>query len=123
MHTSLLTIDKATLLDAGQYTCQVIDWGMQQCKSIYIDIKDEPDVKIVPLSATIEKGNDLQLLCITPNMRDLGIGFGWTKNRALLKLEPGNQVWEDLYPAGSILKIMNAQVIIIFYYPFKQLIK
>ncbi|KAK0089361.1 hypothetical protein PV325_007706 [Microctonus aethiopoides] len=109
MHTSLLTIDKATLLDAGQYTCQVIDWGMQQCKSIYIDIKDEPDVKIVPLSATIEKGNDLQLLCITPNMRDLGIGFGWTKNRALLKLEPGNQVWEDLYPAGSILKIMNAQ--------------
>ena len=43
-------------------------------------------------------------------MRSLGIGFGWTMNHALLKLEPGAQVWEDLYPAGSILKITNAQV-------------
>uniref|UniRef100_A0A0C9RMD4 BAI3 protein n=1 Tax=Fopius arisanus TaxID=64838 RepID=A0A0C9RMD4_9HYME len=109
VHTSLLTIDKATLLDAGQYTCRAIDWGMEQCKSINIDVRDEPDVKVVPMSATIEKGNNIQLLCITPNMRSLGIGFGWTKNRALLKLEPGHQVWEDLYPAGSILKIINAQ--------------
>jgi len=45
-----------------------------------------------------------------PNMRNIGIGFGWTKNRALLKLEPGRAVWEDLYPAGSMLKITNAQV-------------
>lgn len=55
MHTSLLTIDKATLLDAGEYTCQVVDWGVQQCKSIYIEIKDETDVKVVPMSATLEK--------------------------------------------------------------------
>lgn len=109
-HTSLLTIDKATLLDAGQYTCRAIDWGMEQCKKIHIDVRDEPDVKVVPMSATVERGNNIQLLCITPNMRSLGIGFGWTKNRALLKLQPGHQVWEDLYPAGSILKIMNAQV-------------
>lgn len=47
---------------------------------------------------------------MTPNMRNIGIGFGWTKNRALLKLEPGQAVWEDLYPAGSILKITNIQV-------------
>lgn len=47
---------------------------------------------------------------MTPNMRNIGIGFGWTKNRALLKLEPGRAVWEDLYPAGSILKITNVQV-------------
>ncbi|XP_044012319.1 uncharacterized protein LOC122855196 isoform X2 [Aphidius gifuensis] len=103
IYSSILTIEKATLLDSGQYTCQAIDWGSQQCKSIYID------VKVVPRTATIEKGNDLQLLCITPNMKSLGIGFGWTKNRALVKLEPGSQVWEDLYPAGSILKIINAQ--------------
>ncbi|XP_043481045.1 uncharacterized protein LOC122510454 [Leptopilina heterotoma] len=109
LHTSLLTIDKATLLDEGKYTCQVVDWGMQQCKSIYIEIKDESDVKVVPMSATLEKGGNIQLMCITPNMRSLGIGFGWTKNRALLKLEPGSEVWEDLYPAGSILNITNAQ--------------
>jgi hypothetical protein len=41
-------------------------------------------------------------------MRNVGIGFGWTKNRALLKLEPGQEVWEDLYPAGSILTIIHA---------------
>lgn len=55
VYTSVLTIEKATLLDAGQYTCQVVDWGVQQCKGIYIEIRDEPDVKVVPMSATIEK--------------------------------------------------------------------
>ncbi|EZA62541.1 Brain-specific angiogenesis inhibitor [Ooceraea biroi] len=111
VYTSVLTIEKATVLDAGQYTCQVVDWGMQQCKSIYIEIRDEPDVKVVPMSATIEKGNNIQLMCMTPNpyMRNISIGFGWTKNRALLKLEPGRAVWEDLYPAGSILKVTNVQ--------------
>ncbi|XP_034175708.2 uncharacterized protein LOC117602168 isoform X2 [Osmia lignaria lignaria] len=108
-HTSLLTIEKATLLDAGQYTCQIIDWGVQQCKTIYVDVRDEPNVKVMPMSATIDKGNNVQLTCMTPNMPNIDIGFGWTKNRALLKLEPGSEVWEDLYPAGSILKITNAQ--------------
>ncbi|XP_012268584.2 uncharacterized protein LOC105693321 [Athalia rosae] len=108
-HTSLLGIDRSTILDAGRYTCQIIDWGMQQCKSITIDIREEPNVRIFPMSATIEKGNNIQLKCLTPNMRSIGIGFGWSKNRALLKLEPGSEVWEDLFPAGSILKITNAQ--------------
>ncbi|XP_076291343.1 uncharacterized protein LOC143214329 isoform X1 [Lasioglossum baleicum] len=109
VHTSLLIIEKATMLDAGQYTCQVVDWGVQQCKSIYVDVRDEPNVKVMPMSATIDKGGDTQLTCMTPNMPNIGIGFGWTKNRALLKLELGSEVWEDLHPAGSILKITNAQ--------------
>lgn len=54
-HTSLLTIERATLLDAGQYTCQIIDWGVQQCKSIYVDVRDEPNVKVMPMSTTIDK--------------------------------------------------------------------
>lgn len=48
-------------------------------------------------------------MCTTPNMRSVGIGFGWSKNRALLKLDPGREVWEDLYPAGSILTINHAR--------------
>lgn len=103
---------------------------MQQCKSTYIEVRDEPDVKVMPMSATIDKvlakpitlkvftlltcpffqGSNIQLTCMTPNMPNIEIGFGWTKNRALLKLEPGSEVWEDLYPAGSILKITNTQV-------------
>ncbi|KZC14505.1 Brain-specific angiogenesis inhibitor 1 [Dufourea novaeangliae] len=109
LHTYLLTIEKTTLLDAGQYTCQVADWGVQQCKSMYVDVKDEPDVKVMPMSATIDKGGSTQLTCMTPNMPNIGIGFGWTKNKALLKLEPGSEVWEDLYPTGSILTITNSQ--------------
>nr|XP_031835747.1 uncharacterized protein LOC116428347 isoform X1 [Nomia melanderi]XP_031835748.1 uncharacterized protein LOC116428347 isoform X1 [Nomia melanderi]XP_031835749.1 uncharacterized protein LOC116428347 isoform X1 [Nomia melanderi] len=109
LHTSLLTVEKASLLDAGQYTCQVVDWSVQQCKSIYIDVRDEPNVKVMPMSATINKGGSTQLTCMTPNMPNIEIGFGWTKNKALLKLELGSEVWEDLYPAGSILKITNAQ--------------
>lgn len=55
VYTSVLTIEKANLLDGGQYTCQVVDWGVQQCKSIYIEIRDEPEVKVMPMSAIIEK--------------------------------------------------------------------
>lgn len=54
-HTSLLIIEKATMLDAGQYTCQLVDWGVQQCKSIYVEVKGEPEVKVMPMSATIDK--------------------------------------------------------------------
>lgn len=54
-HTSILTVDKAAVLDEGRYTCQVVDWGVQQCRSIQIDVKDEPNVKVVPMSSTVEK--------------------------------------------------------------------
>uniref|UniRef100_A0ABD2X454 Uncharacterized protein n=1 Tax=Trichogramma kaykai TaxID=54128 RepID=A0ABD2X454_9HYME len=108
-HTSILTVNKAVLLDKGLYTCQVIDRTVQQCKSIHIDIKDEPNVKVLPMSSTIEKGSTIRLMCMTPNMQNVGIGFGWSKNRALLRLEPGQEVWEDLYPAGSLLTLSNAR--------------
>lgn len=57
------------------------------------------------------QGANIQLTCMTPNVPNIGIGFGWTKNKVLLKLELGSEVWEDLYPTGSILKITNAQVL------------
>ncbi|XP_015178454.1 PREDICTED: uncharacterized protein LOC107067443 isoform X1 [Polistes dominula] len=109
MYASILRIDKATTLDGGQYTCQAIDRNVQQCKSLYVQVKNDPDVKVTPMSITVEKGSNIQLTCTTPNMHSTGIGFGWTKNRALLKLEPGSEIWEDLYPDGSILKITNVQ--------------
>lgn len=55
MYVSMLRIEKATLLDSGQYTCQVMDWSVQQCKSTYVEVRDEPEVKVVPMSVTIEK--------------------------------------------------------------------
>lgn len=57
LQTSILRIEKATTLDTGEYTCQAIDRGVQQCKSLYVEVKDEPDVKITPMSVTVEKVN------------------------------------------------------------------
>ena len=48
-------VGKATQLDAGAYTCRVVDWGVQQCKSVHISIREEPSVKVVPMSVTVDK--------------------------------------------------------------------
>lgn len=37
------------------------------------------------------------------------LGFTWTRNRALLPLSPGREVWEDLVPAGSILRLYEVR--------------
>ena len=51
----------------------------------------------------------IRLVCTALNMRNVGIGFGWTKNGALLRLEPGQEVWEDLYPEGSLLTVSSVK--------------
>lgn len=35
------------------------------------------------------------------------LGFSWTKNHALFHSDPEYEMWEDLYPDGSILTIRN----------------
>lgn len=78
MHASILKIDKATILDAGQYTCQAIDRGVQQCKSLYVQVKNEPDVKITPMSTTVEKvkiPSKIRLNILDCRMNFLQIGF------------------------------------------------
>jgi len=48
---------------------------------------------------------------MSPNdQRHEKFGYNWTKNKLLLRMVPGVEVWEDLHPAGSILKIFSAQV-------------
>lgn len=54
-YTALLTVDEAKKLDTGHFTCQIIDWGLQQCKSLFLEIIVPPDVEVKPMSATIEK--------------------------------------------------------------------
>ena len=54
-YTALLGIEQASRLDEGTYTCQVVDWGMQQCKSLYLQILIRPEVEVTPKSITIEK--------------------------------------------------------------------
>lgn len=51
----ILYISKASYLDKGIYTCQVVDWNMQQCKSLRLDVLLPPIVQISPMSITIQK--------------------------------------------------------------------
>lgn len=54
-YTALLGIEKSDSLDGGKYTCQVTDWGYQQCKSITLEVLQAPQVKVDPMSLTVEK--------------------------------------------------------------------
>ncbi|KAJ9586827.1 hypothetical protein L9F63_019579, partial [Diploptera punctata] len=55
-------------------------------------------------------GRSVNIKCMSPNdQRHEKFGYNWTKNKILLRMVPGVEVWEDLHPAGSILKIYNAQ--------------
>ena len=57
------------------------------------------------------QGDNVSIKCMSPNdQRHEKFGYNWTKNKVLLRMVPGVEVWEDLHPAGSILKIFNAQV-------------
>ena len=53
--SAILVIHGVTALDAGTYTCQVMDWGIQQCKSVHIGVKLLPQVKVSPMSVTVQK--------------------------------------------------------------------
>ncbi|KAJ4440133.1 hypothetical protein ANN_08271 [Periplaneta americana] len=109
-YTALLGIERASHLDEGVYTCQVVDWDMQQCKSIRLEINLRPEVEVIPKSITIERGESVSIKCMSSNdQRHEKFGYNWTKNKVLLRMAPGVEVWEDLHPAGSILKIYNAQ--------------
>jgi hypothetical protein len=54
-YTALLGVERASHLDEGVYTCQVVDWDMQQCKSIRLEVLVQPEVAVIPKSITVER--------------------------------------------------------------------
>ncbi|CAB3385322.1 Hypothetical predicted protein, partial [Cloeon dipterum] len=109
MYTALLRVSSATPLDEGNYTCQVVDRGMQQCKSLYIEVASPPIVSISPMSVTLSKGENLTIFCMSSNdKRSEKFGYNWTKNNALLPTNAGREMMEDLHPDGSLLRIYHA---------------
>ncbi|KAL0272241.1 UNVERIFIED_CONTAM: hypothetical protein PYX00_005296 [Menopon gallinae] len=114
-----LVVEKAHPLDEGIYTCHVSDWNVQQCKGIHLSIATPPEIQLIPMSATVEKGDNLVVICIPLNNRPNHEKFGytWIKNNHLLKETPGKEVWEDLYLShyndvantGIILEITDIQ--------------
>ncbi|CAO1396878.1 unnamed protein product [Diamesa serratosioi] len=108
---SLLSINNTDRIDGGIYTCQVIDWGLQVCKSIKIDILEAPQIKLDPPSVTLFRGASIRIRCLATQMNHVHdrLGYSWTKNHALFHSDPDIEMWEDLYPDGSILTIENIQ--------------
>lgn len=54
-YTSVLGIESAKAVDEGVYTCQVSDWGIQECKSIYLEVQGPPVVHLSPMSVSVNK--------------------------------------------------------------------
>lgn len=54
-YTAVLGIEKVDALDEGHYTCQIFDWGLQECKSIYVEVVQAPQVQVLPMSASLQK--------------------------------------------------------------------
>ncbi|XP_046986208.1 adhesion G protein-coupled receptor L4-like [Schistocerca americana] len=115
-YNAMLGIESATPLDAGWYTCQVVDLEVQQCKSVYVEVLSQPQVKISPMSVAVERGEDVTVKCMSTSsyQRHEKYGYNWTKNKALFPMMRNKIIWEDLYPSGSILKIFKAQKSAIF---------
>ncbi|XP_039292578.1 uncharacterized protein LOC111062656 [Nilaparvata lugens] len=117
-YTALLSIKQADELDRGRYTCHVTDWGQQQCHHIDLEVIPPPLVRVQPITITAQKGQDLKIVCMWPIERaDLEqvYGYSWlketrdSKEAHLFKMRHNYEVWEDLHPAGSILRVYNIQ--------------
>lgn len=54
-YTAILGIESASTVDEGQYTCHVSDWGVQECKSVYLEVQGPPLVQVSPMSVSLKK--------------------------------------------------------------------
>lgn len=105
-YTAILGIDAAKVVDEGWYTCQVMDWGVQECKSVYLEVEAPPDILVSPMAASVKKGDNIDLTCVSTNQK---VSYTWSREKKLFPLNPDSEVWEDLKPWGSILRIKNVQ--------------
>ncbi|XP_019873401.2 uncharacterized protein LOC109601592 isoform X3 [Aethina tumida] len=109
-YTALLAVQKADYLDDGLFICQVEDFNVQQCMSHRIQVGKPPNIKIEPMSITVQKGENFTIKCITQDDTNGRIfNYIWTKSKTLLPVKTDTERYEVLYPSGSILQIFNAE--------------
>ncbi|CAG9789418.1 unnamed protein product [Diatraea saccharalis] len=107
---SVLGVSEAQRPDSGKWSCSADDVGRRRCRALRLEILRPPDIRLVPSTLTVNKGDNVSITCLAGAGRAHGVlGFSWTREKNLLKLAPGREVWEDLYPAGSVLKLFNVQ--------------
>ncbi|XP_048486019.1 uncharacterized protein LOC105380803 isoform X1 [Plutella xylostella] len=107
---SVLGISEAKQMDSGQWSCAADDAGRRRCGALRLRILKPPEIRLLPSTLTVNKGDNVSVTCLAGASRVHGaLGFSWTVERTLLPFVPGREVWEDLYPAGSVLKLYNIQ--------------
>ncbi|XP_061384385.1 uncharacterized protein LOC116773247 isoform X3 [Danaus plexippus] len=107
---SVLGISEAKKPDSGRWSCSADDAGRRRCSALRLSILRPPDIRLVPSMLTVNKGDNVSITCLAGASRVHGVlGFSWARERSLLPQAPGREVWEDLYPAGSVLKLYNVQ--------------
>lgn len=91
------------------FPSQAIDWGRETCKTIKVDILVPPQIRLEPASVTLFRGESMRIRCIASQSNSMKerLGYSWTKNNALFHSDSQFEMWEELYPEGSILTIQN----------------
>lgn len=74
-----------------------------------VEVLEPPVIRLEPPSVTLVRGDSIRIRCLTTqkNQKKEKLGYSWTKNYALFHSDPEYEMWEDLYPDGSILTIKN----------------
>ncbi|XP_044268389.1 uncharacterized protein LOC123013719 isoform X2 [Tribolium madens] len=108
-YTALLGVSRSDILDSGTFTCQVEDFGIQQCLSRRVAIKAPPVIKVEPMSLTVRKGENLTIKCISMGESNNQYTYSWTKNKELIPVRSEAEKYEILYPGGSILQIFRIE--------------
>lgn len=107
---SVLGISEAGQIDGGVWSCAAQDAGRRRCRAITLTVLTPPSVRLVPSALTVFRGDNVSITCLAGAGRAHGVlGFSWARERSLLPMQPDRHVWEDLYPAGSVLKLYNVQ--------------
>lgn len=68
-----------------------------------------PQIRLEPPSVTLFRGESVRIRCIASQINSIKerLGYSWTKNNALFHSDQEYEMWEELYPEGSILTIQN----------------
>ncbi|KAF9415439.1 hypothetical protein HW555_006861 [Spodoptera exigua] len=107
---SVLGVTEAERLDSGKWSCAADDAGRRRCRALRLTVLRPPEIRLVPSTLTVNRGDNVTITCLAGAGRVHGaLGFSWARERTLLPMAPGREVWEDLFPAGSVLKLYNVQ--------------
>lgn len=79
------------------------------CRTIKVEVLEPPSIQLEPPSITLFRGGSIRIRCLASQKNQMKekLGYSWTKNHALFHSNPAYEMWEDLYPDGSILTIKN----------------